>query len=63
MPPSRRVTGHKGQARGTGCKALGADFEKLRLSKRDSPMRHAAARHKTIRPGQIRNVSVRTLPN
>jgi hypothetical protein len=53
---ARQTRGHKGKTHGGTGKGLGRDFEKLSVSKRDSPVRHAAGR-RHMRPGQLQIVS------
>ncbi len=52
--PSTKPRGHKGGAH-CGSKSVARDFEKLSVSKRDSPVRHPS-RNRTIRPGQLQKV-------
>lgn len=58
--PKQRPTGHKGGAHG-GSKGVAREFEKLSVSKRDSPVRHPS-RNRTIRPGQLQKVRRRPPP-
>ena len=55
--PSAKPRGHKGGAHG-GSKGVQREFEKLSVSKRDSPVRHPS-RNRPIRPGQLAKVSSR----
>ena len=52
--PASKQRGHKGNT-GTGSKAMARDFEKLSVSKRDSPVRHPS-RNRFVRPGQLSQV-------
>ena len=51
MPATKPRGGHKGGAH-CGSKGVAREFEKLSVSKRDSPVRHPS-RNRMIRPGQL----------
>ena len=53
--PSMKPRGHKGGAH-CGSKGVAREFERLTVSRRDSPIRHPS-RNRTIRPGQLQKAS------